>query len=76
MSAPRVAEASEESEGPGKTDDHSYRSTAAGLVWDKPTPTGTTAVRLTNFTAKVATDVIVDNGAETQTSLSSAEISP
>jgi len=65
MSAPRVAEASEEPEGPGKTDGHSYRSTAAGLVWDKPTPNGTKAVQLTNFTAKIVIDETVDNGAET-----------
>lgn len=41
-----------------------YRETPAGLVWDKPTSNGTISVALTNFTARIVTQVVEDDGAE------------
>ena len=40
-----------------------YRATPDGLVWDRPTPDGPVPVPLTNFTAKIVTDVVEDDGA-------------
>src|SRR5207253_10354096 len=41
-----------------------YRATPAGLVWDRPTRDGPVELRLTNFVATIATDVVEDDGAE------------
>jgi hypothetical protein len=43
-----------------------YRATPAGLIWDKPTQSGTIPTPLTNFTAKITADVVEDDGAEVQ----------
>jgi hypothetical protein len=41
-----------------------YRATSTGLVWDRPTQSGTVPTPLTNFTAKITADVAEDDGAE------------
>jgi hypothetical protein len=41
-----------------------YRATPNGMVWDRPTADGPVPVPLTNFTARIATDVVEDDGAE------------
>ena len=43
-----------------------YEATDSGLVWHKPTKDGSVPVRLTNFDAKILTDVVRDDGAERQ----------
>lgn len=61
----------EESQAHGK-EDHvrpadalaSYKSTPAGLTWDRPTRNGPVRVPLTNFRVVIATDVLEDDGAE------------
>jgi hypothetical protein len=45
-----------------------YRATSGGLVWDKPTQNGAVPVPLTNFTARIVSDVHQDDGAETRRS--------
>lgn len=49
---------------PAERDGVPYRVVEDGLVWDKPTPNGPVAVRLTNFTARIVGDVAHDDGAE------------
>ncbi len=41
-----------------------YRSTPAGLVWMKPTNNGEIPTPLTNFSAKIISEVVRDDGAE------------
>jgi hypothetical protein len=41
-----------------------YRATRDGLVWRRPTKDGPIDLRLTNFTARIVTDVTEDDGAE------------
>src|ERR1035437_988943 len=41
-----------------------YRETLAGLVWERPTVNGTVATPLTNFRARIVTQVVEDDGAE------------
>lgn len=43
---------------------HPYSETAAGIVWAKPTPNGSVATLLTNFTARIIADIAEDDGAE------------
>src|SRR5215207_6764642 len=44
--------------------EHPYRATPGGLFWDKPTQNGTVPTPLTNFVARITTDVAEDDGAE------------
>jgi hypothetical protein len=44
--------------------DSPYRATPSGLVFDKPTQDGSIPILLTNFNAKIMTDVVQDDGAE------------
>ncbi len=44
--------------------DRRYRLTSSGMVWQKPTAEGTVDVVLTNFNARVVTDILHDDGAE------------
>ncbi len=46
--------------------EHPYRATPGGLVWDKPTQNGSVPTTLTNFTARIKTDVSEDDGAEVE----------
>jgi hypothetical protein len=48
--------------------DNCYRETERGLVWVKPTRDGTIEQPLTNFTARIASSIIEDDGAETSVS--------
>lgn len=41
-----------------------YRATHDGLVWTRPTKDGTVETRLTNFVARIASDVVEDDGVE------------
>ena len=41
-----------------------YRSTPAGLVWDRPTANGAVPVPLTNFSARIVAQLVEDDGAE------------
>lgn len=41
-----------------------YRLTPTGLVWNKPTKDGPTPVQLTNFSAKIKSDILEDDGVE------------
>lgn len=41
-----------------------YEETSAGLVWHKPTQSGTVRTLLTNFPARIVADVAEDDGAE------------
>jgi hypothetical protein len=43
---------------------HAYKATPGGLVWVRQTRNGPVTVRLTNFRALIATDVLDDDGAE------------
>ena len=43
---------------------HFYKATPGGLVWIRHTQNGPVTVRLTNFGALIATDVLEDDGAE------------
>ena len=43
---------------------HAYKATPGGLVWVRQTQNGPVTVRLTNFRALIATDVLDDDGAE------------
>ena len=43
-----------------------YESTKSGLVWNKQTSEGRVRVPLTNFPAKIISDVVEDDGVETQ----------
>ena len=43
-----------------------YRATPAGLIWDKPTQNGPVPTPLTNFTAKITSDISEDDGVETK----------
>jgi len=45
-------------------DDSQYAATSIGLIWRKPTAEGSVNVPLTNFTARVISDVMEDDGAE------------
>jgi hypothetical protein len=56
----RGPHASDEDEAP----EAPYRETAGGIVWDKPTRDGTSPTPLTNFTARIVSDVVEDDGAE------------
>ncbi len=49
---------------PRATGRHAYKSTQAGLIWERPTQNGPVVVPLTNFRALIATDVLEDDGAE------------
>jgi hypothetical protein len=49
-----------------KRDEIAYRATSNGMVWDRPTAEGPVPVPLTNFTARIAADVVEDDGAETR----------
>jgi hypothetical protein len=51
-------------EGEGLLASGSYYATEEGMVWQKATKDGLVDVPLTNFTAKIVTDVIHDDGAE------------
>jgi len=42
----------------------SYHETSSGLVWLKPTANGVVSIPLTNFTARIISDVAEDDGAE------------
>ena len=44
--------------------DQPYRATESGLWWHKPTQNGDVDVPLTNFTARITSDVAEDDGAE------------
>ena len=46
-----------------------YAQTDNGLVWNKPTKDGLTAVQLTNFIAKITTEIEESDGVETTRSL-------
>jgi hypothetical protein len=39
-----------------------YRESHGGIVWDKPAQNGTAEVVLTNFTARITREVVVDDG--------------
>src|SRR5205807_299305 len=41
-----------------------YRATPAGLLWNRPTKDGPVEQVLTNFTARIVTDAVEDDGAE------------
>jgi hypothetical protein len=41
-----------------------YEATKDGLLWHKPTRDGGAAIRLTNFSATIVTDTVLDDGAE------------
>jgi hypothetical protein len=41
-----------------------YRETSHGLIWDRPTRNGVEPTALTNVTARIAADIIEDDGAE------------
>jgi hypothetical protein len=42
-----------------------YQETPRGLVWMRPTEDGSIPVPLTNFLAKIVTDIVLDDGVET-----------
>lgn len=44
--------------------DGAYEATRDGMIWNKPTRDGSMPVFLTNFTARIAGDVLKDDGAE------------
>ena len=43
-----------------------YRETEDGIMWDKPLKEGTVPTRLTNFTARIAGEVVRDDGVDTR----------
>ena len=45
-------------------EDVTYTATPVGLVWHKPTANGPIPTTLTNFTARIISDVLEDDGAE------------
>jgi hypothetical protein len=49
-----------------KADGWPYRATLDGLVWRRPTKDGSIDQRLTNFVARITTDVIDDDGVESR----------
>ncbi len=46
--------------------DSDYQFSERGIIWHKPVRGGSVAVLLTNFTARIVSDVVRDDGAETQ----------
>jgi hypothetical protein len=56
-------------EKPEQDYDSPYRETGNGIVWMKPTREGVMESRLTNFTARIVSDVTEDDGAESRTVL-------
>ncbi|MBK9386554.1 MAG: hypothetical protein IPN34_17210 [Planctomycetes bacterium] len=51
-------------EGDGPEPGSEYRETANGIVWDRPTKDGVISVPLTNFTARVISEIHRDDGLE------------
>jgi hypothetical protein len=45
-------------------DGNAYEATADGIVWHRPAEDGTPPVPLSNFSAEIAADVSIDDGAE------------
>ncbi|HYR61397.1 MAG TPA: DUF3854 domain-containing protein [Actinomycetota bacterium] len=43
-----------------------YRASHDGLMWTRPTKDGSVETRLTDFVARIATDVVEDDGVETR----------
>jgi hypothetical protein len=59
--------ATELREGSGEEDEAPpavYEATPNGMVWNKPTRDGVSPTPLTNFTARIVSDVVEDDGAE------------
>ncbi|MEN6356545.1 MAG: DUF3854 domain-containing protein [Armatimonadota bacterium] len=43
---------------------HPYRSTPSGLIWSKETTEGSVLVPLTNFSAEIKAELVIDDGSE------------
>ncbi len=50
--------------GPPPAEVGPYRATPGGLTWRRPTKDGAVEVPLTNFVARIATDIVEDDGVE------------